>query len=161
MRGDQLPARYFPHSFFARQPASEDCWHAPHKPPAWTIRAGGPLIKNAAMKILQTSNQIPAWHSERAAILRRACLSFKGRIERGEKRRKAARYVAYRYHGHALKCDPSRRMKLRPVTLRRIFKAWETSGESAFELHYKPFPGYYAAREKLARGQAKSVTRVS
>ena len=99
------------------------------------------------MKILRNSE----WQSERRNILFRACKSFKGRIERGEKRRKAARDVSYRYHGHGYNCDPGRKMRLRPVTLRRIFKAWQASGESAFELHYKPFPGYNAAKGRIAR----------
>jgi hypothetical protein len=83
-------------------------------------------------------DNLPAWQRERRNILSRACKSFKGRLERGEKRRKAARRVASRYDGHALKSDPARTIKLRPVTLRRIFKAFEAKGESAFELRYQP-----------------------
>jgi len=90
--------------------------------------------------ILQISSQLPAWQKERASILSRVCKSFKGRIGRGEKRCKASRRLARHYDGQALKSDPARTLKLKPVTLRRIFKAWQAGGEnsSAFKLHYQP-----------------------
>lgn len=88
----------------------------------------------------QTTKILPPWQRERAEILQRACVSFKGRIERGERRGKAARSVAYRYHRNPFKSDPTRKLQLSPTTLRRLFRAWTRNGEkaSAFELHYKP-----------------------
>lgn len=96
------------------------------------------LIISSMNAFLQSSNQLPAWQVERAAILQRACRSLKGRRERGESLERAGKIVARRYDGMTLKCDPARTLQLKHKTLRRLFRLWVRRGESpeVFRLNY-------------------------
>ncbi|HEY3762684.1 MAG TPA: hypothetical protein VGN23_13135 [Verrucomicrobiae bacterium] len=85
-------------------------------------------------------HKVPAWQIERVQVLQRACRSFEGRIGRGERRCKAAKRVAARYHGKPFKADPSHNLSLRPVTLRHWYRAWKEGGKvsGVFRLKYHP-----------------------
>jgi hypothetical protein len=89
---------------------------------------------------LPASHSIPAWQVERAKRLHRACRSYQAAIQKGEKKRRAARRVARNYNGRTLHSDPTRRMRLSAVSLRRLYKVWKRGGEvpAALHIRYKP-----------------------
>lgn len=90
------------------------------------------------MKTAPASKSIPAWQTERAAKLQRACKSIKAAIQRGEKIGRAIRRVSRRIDGRPYKSDPCRRLALSPATLRRLWDRWNRTGElpAAFKLNY-------------------------
>lgn len=96
----------------------------------------------------QKLNQIHAWQNERGRILHRACQSIRAATQRGAGVGRAIRRVASRYNRRQYKCDPSRRIKLSAVTLRRAWDMWQRNGESpdAFRLRYTARPSITAAR---------------
>lgn len=89
----------------------------------------------------------PDWQAERAKILERACLSIKAAIQRGEPIGRALRRMARRNNGRPFKADPSRRLRLSEVTMRRAWDEWKRSGESpsAFALRFSSRPSITAA----------------
>ena len=92
------------------------------------------------MKILPASKSIPAWQTERARKLHRACQSLQAAIARGETKSKALRRVARNFNGRKFKSDPARHMTLSAGSLRRLFKVWQRGGEvpSALIIQYRP-----------------------
>jgi hypothetical protein len=58
---------------------------------------------------------------------------------------KSARRVARRYHGRSLKCDPDRRIALKPGTLLRIYHRWKRGGGIPAALYL----GYVAGRRYI------------
>jgi hypothetical protein len=81
--------------------------------------------------------QIPAWQTERANKLHRACRRIQNALAGGETLTKALRRVSRSYHHRALKSDPARRLQLTPPTLRRHFKQWNQYGRSPAALILK------------------------
>jgi hypothetical protein len=92
------------------------------------------------MKFLPASKSIPAWQTERANKLHRACLSLQQAISCGETKSKALRRVARNFNGRKFKSDPARHMALCAGSLRRLFKVWKRGGEvpSALIIQYRP-----------------------
>jgi hypothetical protein len=90
------------------------------------------------------SNQ---WQTERAAKLQRACEQIRRAIASGKPVGKTIRRVARRLNGRPYRCNPSRRLKLHPVTLRRIWDAWRRGGEvpAVFKLNFYRQPSALTA----------------
>lgn len=84
---------------------------------------------------LPSSNQLPAWQTERAKLLQR---EFQRDAAAGKPIGRALRKMARRLHGRAYRCEPSRRMKLSAVTLRRLWDAWRRGGEVPAVFAIKP-----------------------
>ncbi len=113
----------------------------------------------------QASNQ-SNWQHERAAILQRACQSIKRAKESGKPLGRAIQRNARSYAGSPFKSDPERRLKLSPVTMRRLWDAWRRSGElpTAFKFNFfQPRPSAVTApmlvafAEFCARNSLKSL----
>ena len=83
---------------------------------------------------------IPAWQIERTAILQRACKAIKSAVASGAKISHAINLQSRRRHGRPFKCDPARRLRLRPGTLRQLWDKWKRAGEtpSVFDLKFSP-----------------------
>jgi hypothetical protein len=135
-------------------------------------------------KTSTSSNQIPAWQTERSENLHRICKRVQARIGRGEKMKRAIRLFSRRWNGKPLKTDPARTFALSPGTLDRLYRAWRLGGETvdAFKLNYypgrrgvsaavlirfvnfaasHPFPSFRAAWEAFCkRGRAAGPGRV-
>jgi hypothetical protein len=86
----------------------------------------------------QSSNLTSDWQAERAAKLHRACLSVQAAVQRGEKLGRSLYRVSRRLNGQPYKCDPSRRVALSAITMRRIWDVWRRGGEvpAALRLNY-------------------------
>lgn len=112
-----------------------------HRPSAFGRRSLG------TGRVAARPENLPPWQLERMATLQRACRSLKGRQERGEKLSQAGKRVARRYDGQPLKCDASRKLQLKPSTLRRLFRVWMRNGESsaAFRLNYSSRPSVFTS----------------
>jgi hypothetical protein len=80
------------------------------------------------------------WQSERAGILHRACGALQSAVQAGKPVCKSLQLISRRYHGRPFKADPSRRLQLSPLTLRRAWNAWRRGGEvpSAVRLKFRP-----------------------
>jgi hypothetical protein len=85
-----------------------------------------------------SSNQLPAWHMERAQKLQRACERIRAAVASGEPLQKTIRRVARSLNGRPYRCDASRRLALSPKTLYRVWYAWRHGGEvpAVFKLNY-------------------------
>lgn len=91
------------------------------------------------MKSTSNLKHIPAWQTERSAILQRACRSINAAIQRGEKISKAIQRESRRHHGQPFKSDARHRMALAPETLRQLWDKWRHGGKSVtvFKLGYR------------------------
>ena len=88
----------------------------------------------------------PDWQAERASILHRACVSIAAAIQRGDPVGRAIRRTARRNNGRPYKSDPSRRLHLSSVTMRREWDKWIRAGRSpdAFKLNFTSRPSITA-----------------
>lgn len=83
------------------------------------------------------SKQIPAWQTERANKIHRACQRVQNAIAVGDGITRPIRRASRYYHHRILKSDPARRMQLSPQTLRRLFEVWKTGGQTPSALIIK------------------------
>ena len=86
------------------------------------------------------SKSIPAWQHEHAKVLQCACQSLRASIAAGKPVGKAVRRKARSLDGRPYRCEPSRRIKLAAVTLRRWWGVWKRGGEipAAFKFNFNP-----------------------
>jgi hypothetical protein len=70
--------------------------------------------------------------------LQRACLRIKAATASGKPIQKTIRRVAHSLNGRPFRCDPTRKLALSPMTLRRLWDAWRRGGEvpAVFRLNY-------------------------
>ena len=102
------------------------------------------LISNEAMKTLPASKSISTWQSERTRVLLNIFSRIDGAIRRREKISQAIRRASRYYHGREFKSDPSRRIRLAPVTIRHLWDVWNHGGmnPAALKLKYRARPPY-------------------
>jgi hypothetical protein len=83
------------------------------------------------------------WQNERSKLLHRVCKSFDAALQRGEPACKTINKISRRYQGRLYSANPTRRLQLSPISLRRAFKQWRLGGRlpSAIRLKFKPAPG--------------------
>ena len=92
----------------------------------------------------KTSNS--GWQREHGEIIHQTCLRVKKLVAAGHPIQKTIRRVARGLNGKPFKCDPSRRLKLSPQSLRRWWDIWRRGGEVAaavrlkFAAFIKPVP---------------------
>ena len=74
------------------------------------------------------------WHEERARLLQEACTEFSRQVAAGSKALYAAKRISAAYHGRKL--SPTRRLRIAPRTLLRIWHQWKKDGcsPSSFDL---------------------------
>jgi hypothetical protein len=89
---------------------------------------------------MKNPGYLPQWQTERLAVLQRACKAIKAAVASGEKISHAIKLQSRRYDGQPFRCDPGRRLRLRPGTLRQLWDKWKKAGETpaVFDLKFSP-----------------------
>ena len=102
--------------------------------------AGNPLPSPLRDTAADGKHFKPDWQSERAAIVHRACQSVQRLVDARHSVAVATRRTAARFAGRPFKCDPSRRLALSALTLRRAWNKWRMAGQvpSALRQQFRP-----------------------
>jgi hypothetical protein len=94
-----------------------------------------------------STKSISDWKKERAAKLQNSCERLRVAVAAGKPVGKTVHRVARSLNGRPYRCDPSRRLKLSAVTMRRVWDVWRRGGEvpAAFKLNFYRHPSALTA----------------